>query len=181
MQDSARLTIIRHAPPLNEGRLAGRRDVPADVTDTAAFARVAAALPPAQMLVSPALRCRMTAEALGLSPTPEERLWEQHFGEWEGIPFADLPNFDMPEDAAGLAAYRPSGGESFLDMAARVQPVLAAQRGEVVIVAHAGTAKAAIALVAGASALSFNVAPLSRTILTRHGPHWAVEAVNLLP
>jgi alpha-ribazole phosphatase len=29
------LLLIRHAPALNEGRLAGRRDVPADIADEA--------------------------------------------------------------------------------------------------------------------------------------------------
>ena len=36
------LLLIRHAPPLNGGRLAGRRDIDADCSDSAAFAAMAA-------------------------------------------------------------------------------------------------------------------------------------------
>ena len=53
-----RLMILRHAPSLADGLLAGRRDVPADCGDAAAFARQAARLRPAQVIASPALRCR---------------------------------------------------------------------------------------------------------------------------
>ncbi|MFN4102671.1 MAG: histidine phosphatase family protein, partial [Pararhodobacter sp.] len=78
-----------------------------------------------------------------------------------------------------LARHRPEGGESFLDMAARVQPLLDGLREDTLIVGHAGTVRAALALVVGAQALSFSVAPLSLTILRRAGDDWAVEAVNI--
>lgn len=171
-----RLLILRHAP-LAEPGLAGRRDVAADCSDRAALGWAAAMLAGADRYwTSPALRCRQTAQALGLMPTPHAALWEQDFGAWEQ-PGAQLPDLGpLPPDA--LARHRPPGGESFLDMAARVQPVLAQAQGVTAIIGHAGTVRAALALVVGPAALSFAVAPLSLTMLSRHGGVWAVDAVN---
>ncbi|MFI0395865.1 histidine phosphatase family protein [Paracoccus jiaweipingae] len=177
----ARLWLIRHAPQIHGGRLAGRRDVAADLSDGAALTRLRAALPlAAPCWTSPARRCLTTARALGLAPRLQPLLWEQDFGAWEGIPFQDLPDIGrlpLPE----LAAHRPPGGESFHDMAARVQPQLARASGEVIVTAHAGTVRAALAWVAGDAALGFAVAPLSLTILRRDHGIWSVEAVNRLP
>ncbi len=63
-----RLLILRHAPLAMPG-LAGRRDVDADCSDLAALDWAARQLRDAGAVwASPALRCRQTAEALGLSP-----------------------------------------------------------------------------------------------------------------
>lgn len=174
------LTIVRHAPPLTDGRLAGRRDVSADIGDSQMIARVRARLRrDAQIIASPAQRCLQTAAALGLTPSQTDRdLWEQDYGAWEGLRYADLPDLGaLP--MSELARHRPDGGESFQDMAARVQPILQGLDRDSVIVAHAGTARAALAMVVGTAALSFAIAPLSLTILRRAGTDWSVEAVNL--
>ena len=176
-----RLFLIRHAPALTEGRLAGRRDVPADCGDASALARLAAVLPAGAVTwTSPALRCRQTVAALGLAAAERQELWEQDFGEWEGMAHADLPDLG-PLEGAALTAHRPPGGESFDDMTARVRPVLEHARGDTVIVAHAGTVRAALSLVVGPAALSFAVAPLSLTLIARAGAWWSVEFVNRLP
>lgn len=175
-----RLSILRHAPALTEGRLAGRRDVPADCSDHAALARVKARIGvPEQVICSPALRCRQTATALGLAwDSTDPALWEQDFGAWEGLPFDALPDLG-PLDTAQLARHRPPGGESFADLCARVTPALRALQRDTLIVAHAGIVRAALSMVAGDGALSFAVAPLSLTVLHRHGDQWSVEATNL--
>lgn len=175
-----RLSILRHAPSLSDGLLAGRRDVPADCADHATLARLATRIgQPRQVIASPALRCRQTAEALGLTPERlEPALWEQDMGVWEGLPPDRLPDLG-PLSPAELARHRPEAGESFDDVAARVIPVLQGLRGDCLVVAHAGTARAALSMVVGPAALSFSVAPLSLTILRRMGDAWAVEAVNL--
>lgn len=112
----------------------------------------------------------------GWRPNITPPLWEQDFGAWEE-PGATIPDLGpLPPEA--LAAARPPGGESFLDMAARVQPVLEGARGTTAVIAHAGTVRAALALAIGPAALSFAVAPLSLTILARTPAGWAVEAVN---
>lgn len=173
MDQTARLLIARHAP-LTKAGLAGRRDVAADCSDRAALDWLAGQFRDLPLLSSPALRCRQTCAAMRLTPRITKDLWEQDFGDWEIDGPPDLG--PMPPEV--LAAHRPTNGESFLDMAARVQPVLTAACGTVAILAHAGTVRAALALAVGPAALSFSVAPLSLTILSRSPGGWAVEAVN---
>lgn len=180
------LILIRHAPALSEGRMAGRRDVAADCSDAAALMRLRARLDPnCRRLISPALRCRQTAAALwpDLPAPPEDpRLWEQDFGAWEDQPYADLPDLG-PLSLADLAAHRPPDGESFADLAARVAPVfeaLQSQSGPLIILAHAGVIRAALGLALGQSCLglAFQIAPLSHTRLICAGKAWSIACVN---
>lgn len=178
------LTLIRHAPALSLGRMAGRRDVAADISDADHIAAVRLALPkPARLIVSPALRCRQTAGVLWPDLGQEDsRLWEQDFGAWEGRIYGDLPDLG-PLPPQALADHRPPGGESFADVCMRVGPALReiAGMGDATIVAHAGTVRAALALALGAAhlALAFEVAPLSvtRLALLKSG-EWLVRSVN---
>lgn len=182
------VSLLRHAPALTGGRMAGRRDVGADCSDQAAIAAVRAGIGMFDHLViSPAQRCVQTAQALW--PTREATrvdpaLWEQDFGDWEGMPFADLPDLG-PLRAADLARHCPPGGESFADVCARIAPALiraAGLGGHIVIVAHAGTARAALAHATGCipAALAFQIAPLSVTTLCMATPDgaWSVASVN---
>jgi alpha-ribazole phosphatase len=174
---SSELLLIRHAPAETGGRLCGRRDVPARLDDTAALARLSAALTGVrQVVTSPALRCRQTAGALfpSVAPALDARLWEQDFGAEDGMAYADLPDLGpLPREA--LADRRPPGGESFADMAARVIPALEA------LAAHAGTVRAGLALAIGSvpAALAFEVAPLSLTRLRCFDGAFSVACVNL--
>lgn len=180
------LLLIRHAPALTEGRIAGRRDVAADCSDGVAIAALRAAVGGFDHLViSPALRCRQTASALwpDLGPLADARLWEQDFGAWEGVAFADLPDLG-PLPLNDLAAHCPPQGESFAMLCNRVRPGLsdaAALGGRVVVVAHAGTVRAAVAQACGSTpaGLAFQIAPLSltRIIGAPEGP-WSVAQVN---
>lgn len=174
------LWFVRHAPAVTSGRIAGRRDVPADCTDTAqiaALSRHIAAISGAQIWSSPARRCQQTCAAMNLTPRLIPDLCEQDFGQWEDIPATEIPDLG-PLSTRELASYRPPNGECFDQMCARVRPVLETANGPVVIIAHAGTARAALAMVTGPAALSFAIAPLSMTQLTRTPAGWAVECVN---
>lgn len=176
----ARIVILRHAPAVHGGLVAGRRDVDADCTgiaDPAGIRRRIGVV--AQVVSSPARRCVQTARALGLHPDREcPALWEQDFGAWEGLPHDALPDLG-PLPVAELARHRPPGGESFTDMAARVRPVLDGLDRDTLVIAHGGTARAALSLVVGPPALSFRIAPLSLTVLHHAGGDWSVEAVNV--
>jgi alpha-ribazole phosphatase len=180
---AADIVLIRHAPARDGGMLAGRRDVSADTGDSDRLARVRAHVgDPARIYASPALRCRQTSAALwpDRPPVLDARLWEQDFGDWEGVAYADLPDLG-PLDAAALAAHVPPGGESFADLCRRVPPLLdelAVLPGRTVVVAHAGTIRAALAHVLGAAgpALAGVIDPLSATRLI---PGWAIGGVNL--
>lgn len=178
------LLLIRHAPALNEGRLAGHRDVPVDPAALQVEALRALLGPVEHVIVSPALRCCQTAQALwpDHSIAADPRLWEQDFGAWEDMPLTDLPDLG-PLPPALLAAHTPPQGESFAAMCARVAPALAElarQPGRSAIVAHAGTVRAALALAMGdpGAALAFGIDPLSVTSLIPAGDQWAVAYVN---
>lgn len=183
------LILIRHAPALTGGRLCGRTDVAADCTDLARIAALRAAVGvPDRIVTSPALRCRQTSAALWPSeaePPSDPALWEQDFGAWEGQAHDALPDLG-PLGPVALAQHRPPGGESFADLCARVAPALigATTGGRVVVVAHAGTIRAglALALQSVPQALAFDVAPLSLTrISALPGGGWAIGSVNWTP
>ena len=104
----------------------------------------------------------------------DDRLWEQSFGDWEGLAHHDVPDQGhLTRDE--LANFCPPGGESFKDVCDRVGPALTQliRNGDgcrIAIVAHAGVVRAALAwaLAAPAVALSFEVRPLSLTKLRCH-------------
>lgn len=180
------LLLIRHAPALTEGRMAGRRDVAADCSDLPAFSALRQHIGAVDHhWISPALRCRQTAAVLwpDAAPAQDARLWEQDFGEWEGVAFADLPDLGALSTAA-LAAHRPPGGGSFTDLCQRVDPALTALSrlgGRVAVVAHAGVIRAALGIALGRAehGLVFQVAPLSLTRLTAlPGGLWSIGCVN---
>jgi len=181
----AEITLIRHAPARSEGRLCGRRDVPCELPEEAELRAVArAAGDAAQLVSSPARRCRETAAAMWPARefTTDPRLWEQDFGTWEGLPLGNVPDLG-PLSPSALAAHRPPGGESFEDVVARVAPALDAISGRAVLVAHAGVIRAALAKAVGAPAtLAFLIDPLSVTRLRRHDDRvWSVERCNWRP
>ena len=179
------LLLVRHAPSHPAGKLYGRTDVAADVSDVAAMAALRQAAGPVDGWVSsPALRCRQTLAGIwgeATAATEDPRLWEQDFGDWDGLSHAEVPDIGALAPAR-LAAHRPPGGESFHDVCQRVQPALLewighSDGGRLAIVAHAGVVRAALALAlkgtesdAPAMALSFEVAPLSLTIVRVHAP-----------
>ena len=181
------LLLIRHAPSLSNGRFVGRTDVPADCTNLEGLTALRAAIRQCdRRVMSPALRCAQTAVALWPDQPPPEidaRLWEQDFGDWEGLAYAELPELGRlsPET---LAAQRPPRGESFVDLCARAVPALealATRGGRLAVVAHAGTIRAALTLAIGSqgAALAFQITPPSLTCLTaRNGTDWSVGVVN---
>ena len=110
----------------------------------------------ARWLSSPLSRARDTAALLSTTPLDiDERLIEMDWGEWEGRRLADL----RAEDPAGMTAneargldFRPPGGESPREVAARVRGLAAALAGEpgpVVAITHKGVVRAALALATG--------------------------------
>lgn len=186
---AAEILVIRHAPTRSDGGLAGRRDLPCDLPPPERLAEIQAALPaPERLWVSPALRCRMTAAAFfpGLEGREDSRLWEQDFGEWEGLAYDKLPDLG-PLSGAALARHRPPGGESFADLCRRLRPALreaAREGGRIAIVAHAGVARGALALALGSPGrgLAFEIAPLSSTMIRAlPGGGWSVGWVNRAP
>jgi alpha-ribazole phosphatase len=183
----ADIWLIRHAPSVDGGAMAGRRDVAADCSNIAALDSLRARVKMCAgdtLHASPALRCLQTAAVLwdDIAPRQDPRLREQDFGNWEGMPYANLPDLG-PLAQADLAAFTPPNGESFGALYARAAPaLLALPAGRHIIVAHAGIVRAALGQALGAVhlGLGFSVAPLSLTRLSRDlaTGTWAIHWVN---
>jgi Fructose-2,6-bisphosphatase len=96
---------------------------------------------------SPLTRSAALAEALTQAwqvspPIYDARLMEMNFGGWEMRAWTDIPRSEVDAWVADLAQYRPGGGESVMDMAARVlsfKEELQARGQDACVVCHAGT------------------------------------------
>ncbi len=191
---------VRHAPVTAHGGLVyGASDVPADVSDAGVFRALAALLPRrARWIASGLARTEQTAaataRAAGHPRPPLQRLPalnEQHFGEWQGRPVAEVYGRHGHADGFWLApaTTRPPGGESFEEVVARVARAVEALAREyegerLCLFAHGGPIRAALALALGldpAAALAFRIDNCSITRLDRIGPAWRVECVNRPP
>jgi alpha-ribazole phosphatase len=124
------------------------------------FERVHAALKaaglPGDMPVysSPLRRC--SELALRLRPHSlriDSRLAEMNFGAWEMRAWSDIPRAEVDAWAADLANYRPGGGETVHEVAARVTAFIdelrASGHAAVLVVCHAGTIRLTSALFSG--------------------------------
>lgn len=204
---------VRHAPVVGHGgRIYGQDDHDCDCTDSETFRRLAAILPRDAVWVTSHLkRTQRTADSIlahlfdGDAPAPlvEAALAEQHFGAWQGMSAEDLTR---RRDGAwhrfwlAPAHEAPPGGESFVDLTARV--VEAIERlsqhhagCNIVVVSHGGTIRSALALALGLEperALSVAVENCSLTCLDHiygaagsHAPEphgvWRVRLVNAAP
>ena len=203
--EPTRFHLIRHALVEAPARamLYGAMDVAlCDVTlkeEAALYRWLAHRLPrPATWVVSSLSRTRLTAQAIFAAGYPgqdlavEPDLREQELGEWQGLAhealvarLRDKPHPFWPHGAEEV----PPGGESFAAMQARVAPVLerlaeAHEGGDVVIIAHGGSIRAALAHALGLTghqALAFSIRNLGVTRLERVAGDWRVAAVNEEP
>ena len=211
MGDVTRWWWVRHAPvTVNDGRCYGQTDHPCDCSNEAAFLGLAQKLPrDAVWVTSPLKRTHMTAAGIvqaglpGPDPVPgpgvivEPDLIEQHFGEWQGVTYADLAlrngNF-WPRFWLAPAHHAPPGGESFVQLLERAHPAIERLSAEhvgrdIIAVTHGGTIRAALALaldLAPEAALAISVDNLSLTRIEyfpgeQAARSWRVTSVNLPP
>ncbi len=186
-----RFWLVRHGPT-HAKSMVGWTDLPVDLSDTAALARLVAHLPTDAPIISSDLtRAVATADALGprqrLAHDPDLR--EIHFGQWETRSFAEIeaasPDlirafWETPGDI------RPPGGESWNDLTDRTWAALDRLRGaahDMIIVAHFGPIVAALQRAEGLSpqaAFGHRIDNLSVTCLT-YGPPSRVFAINHRP
>jgi broad specificity phosphatase PhoE len=173
----------------------GWTDLPADLSDQAALARIAARLPQAPVISSDLVRAVTTADAVqGTRPRlpHDPALREMYFGAWEGRTHAEIE----AEDAAHARALwenpgeiAPPGGESWNAFSARVcaaaDRLIGAQGpGPLILVAHFGVILAQLQRARGIKARAAMAQPidnLSITRLRRTPTGWQVLEVNRLP
>jgi broad specificity phosphatase PhoE len=184
------LLLVRHAPTAASRAAAFPLDEPLDREASAAAAQLAAVIPPhGEVLCSPALRCRQTATAAGLTPTLDPRLAECDFGDWAGSTLADVDAVD-PEGARAWMLdpdAAPHRGETLSAFIARVAGWLDDQRqrsGSATVITHGGVVKAAVLHALGAPRQAFwriEAAPLSVTELRAYDGRWTVTRLNCQP
>jgi alpha-ribazole phosphatase len=180
------LWLIRHAPVDGPRGVIHGPDAPADTSNAGAFAALRAQLPDdAAAYCSPARRTRETALALALDPVDVAAFREQSFGRWTGRRHDELTmelGASYIDFWRSAATNRPPGGESFVEQVARVSAGLAAlPAGNVILVVHSGTVRAALAIAlntAPENALRFVVDPMSLTRIDRLDNGWRIVAVN---
>ncbi len=194
--NGTRLYLVRHGPTHAKG-MVGWTDLPADLSDAAAIARLSAFLPADAPVVSSDLaRARATADAIAAARPrlPDEPgLRELHFGEWEMRRYAEV-EAETPELLRRFyeepGPVRAPGGESWDDLAARVNKtldrLLASRRGgALVAVAHFGVILTQIARASGIvarEAFAHRIEPLSVTVLESEGvARWKLLRVNHIP
>jgi alpha-ribazole phosphatase len=187
-----RFWCVRHGPT-HAKTMVGWTDLPADLSDLAALARLSDALPtPALILSSDLIRARATADALahGRQRLPDDpTLREMHFGAWEMRSFAEI-EADTPDHIRAFwetpGDVRPPGGESWHDLAARVTETFdrLAQTyagRDIIVVAHFGTILAAAQRADDLStdaAFTHRIDPLSLTRITHDPDGWALDQIN---
>jgi alpha-ribazole phosphatase len=142
------MIFIRHPrPDITPGLCYGRLDVDIHPEGHGQIeALVEHLAPAAQIVSSPALRCRRLAESIasrhGLKPSFDERLWEMNMGEWEGMAWADIPRSASEpwiKDPFNLPC---PGGENFRQVQERVLEALEDLDESSIVVCHAGPIRA---------------------------------------
>jgi broad specificity phosphatase PhoE len=186
-----RLWWVRHGPTHTKA-FAGWRDIPADLSDHAALARLNAHLPQDALVVSSDLiRATATADALsqGRRRLPHEpALREFHFGLWDGMTFTDVasrwPDLSRRywEEPGHIA---PPGGESWLQGEARMHAatdaLIATHPGrDIIAVAHFGTILTQYQRAARLSPYDALAQPIDNLSVTclRFDGEWSVDHVN---
>ncbi len=184
---------VRHGPT-HQKAMVGWSDVPADLSDHAAIARLSAHLPRVPIVSSDLIRAVDTAGAVGgdrLRLPHEPGLRELNFGAWEMRESKRL----YEEHPAETRAFwsdpennRPPGGESWRDLEARVEPVvdrlIAAHPEGLIVVAHFGVIlsqlRRALA-VPVPRVLAHTIDNLSVTQVARGPARWTAGVVNHRP
>jgi len=177
------LILVRHGrTALNaSGCLQGRIDEPLDDVGLLQAKALAGYLGPVDELISsPLVRARQTADAFGIPYTVDERWIELSYGELEGRPTADAMSAEAWEHWRNDPSFAPPGGESLIELDARVRGALAdlsdrAAGRSVVVVSHVSPIKAAVAWVLGAPIdiawrSQLSQASICRIDMTRRGP-----------
>lgn len=210
MSQTTRWWWIRHAPVDSGGRVYGNDDLPADCSEAALFAGVAAMLPKdAVWITSQLQRTQQTAAALAArldhaapQPLVEVGFAEQDFGHWQGLTHDELSSSRAPawhRFWLAPAEESPPGGESFVEVIVRVRATMEALNAryagrDIVTVAHGGSIRAALAIALGMEperALAFAIDNCSLTRIDHIegglGSHdteaaaWRVSMVNFPP
>jgi broad specificity phosphatase PhoE len=180
------IQVMLISPALNaalrEARFDG--DAPLDASGVRRARAAAAAVPAGDRRVFGAdERCAGTAEALGMRSEPEPALRGWDLGRWSGQRLGEVSEAEPEAVSVWLSdpSAAPHGGESLLDLCARVGGWLdslhrdGAGDGRVIAVAEPAVVRAAIVHALGLPPQAFwrlDVAPLTLTELSGRSGRW---------
>ena len=197
--DATEWWLVRHAPTINPGKTVyGSLDLDIELPSPQAFEALAAMLPADPVwMISNLSRTRKTLDGIlaardiqSAEVHVEADFAEQHFGDWEGRPSADVWAEIRDAEKSWHADIKPPGGESFSEVAARVRAAALGWSEKfagrpVVAVLHSGSIRSFLSTAMGdapVEALSYAVDTLSVTRCDYFGPDsWRVGFVNRLP
>ncbi len=191
---------VRHAPVAFGAYLYGHTDLTCDCSDVVTLTALAARLPVQAVVVcTPLSRTRRTLEAITAAgwtasdALVEAAFMEQAFGAWEGVAWCELKKSSNTDYAtfwdSPFTVRPPGGGESFLDVMARVSKAISRLSHQhaghnIVVIAHAGSIRAALAIALNLTPEQVHtlaVDPLSITCIEYSGTTWSVQSVNAPP
>jgi broad specificity phosphatase PhoE len=184
---TARTTFICHGPTSATRSTAFPQDEPLEPAASAAVTALAerVRLPPGgQTLTSPTLRCRQTAELLGLPALVDSGLSDWNLGSWAGRTLAELA--EQAPDAVRAWITDPSaappGGEpltSVLERVGRWLDAAESRPARVIAITHSAVVRAAIVHTLQAPADSFwriDVSPLAVVEVRGRPGRWSLHA-----
>ena len=155
------LSLVRHTRPnISVGICYGQLDIEVADDFVASASEVRRLLQTADSVVtSPLLRASVLADYLATEwqcdCRIDARLQEMDFGEWEGRGWENIPRQALESWSEDLLNFCPPGGESAGKMLFRVEQslseLLALPQQHIVVVAHAGTIRAMLALLSDQS------------------------------
>ena len=136
-----------------------------------------------QIMTSPALRARQTADALGLGAEVVPTLADCDYGRWAGQSIMALQQSEPDALSTWLTDTdaAPHGGESIRALHDRVAPWMQAQSAlgrHAIAISHAPTIRVAVLIALGAPLSSFwhiDVEPLSAIRMTSNGTRWSLR------
>lgn len=187
-----RLWLVRHGPT-HAKSMVGWSDIPADLSDRAALARLRAHLPDAPVVSSDLQRAVATADTL--APTVrlphDPNLREINFGAWELKTFAEVE----ADDPQTIRAYwenpgevAPPEGESWNAVRRRVDAAidryLLQGHADLIVVAHFGVILTQVqrALdIEAYAAFGHRIENLSVTTLAHDQGNWRTDYINHNP
>lgn len=148
------LILVRHGRTYANAQslLQGHMDPPLDEVGVDQAHRTARVLnelyPNATVLSSPLQRARVTAQTVSPEIVIEERFIELNYGEFDGVPMADIPA-DVWNTWRNDHHFRPPKGETLAELDVRVHEALndlsqRAMKEDVIVVSHVSPIKSAV-------------------------------------
>ena len=148
------IRLIRHTTPkISKATCYGQLNLDVDssfVQEAALIQKTLGSFQVDKILSSPLIRCKKLADTL----FPEhdiifdKRLMELNFGDWEGLPWTDIPFQDMNKWTDNFIRKGPPNGESFQTLINRVDDfesvIHSGKDKSVAIVTHSGVIRAFI-------------------------------------